>query len=138
MAEKKLLIGRQEVIDLPAFGMFGVEAKIDTGAYTSSIHCSKLSVQVVDGTPILTFQLEGVARQFNTTEFEKKKIRSSNGSEQERYVISTEMVMFAKKFKAELSLTDRSKMKFPVLIGRKVLSGRFVVDVSEKNVSLKR
>ena len=38
---------------------------------------------------------------------------------------------------AEFSLSDRSDMKYPVLIGRKLLKGRFIVDVSRKNVSLK-
>ena len=35
----KKIIGRKEKIDLNEWGITGITAKIDTGAYTSSIHC---------------------------------------------------------------------------------------------------
>ena len=39
---------------------------------------------------------------------------------------------FGKKYKTVISLTDRSDMKYPMLIGRKFLSERFLVDVSQE------
>ena len=36
---EKLIIGRRELIDFPELSLFGIEAKIDTGAYTSVLHC---------------------------------------------------------------------------------------------------
>ena len=39
------LIGRREFVDFPLLGVFKIEAKIDTGAYTSSIHCSEIYIK---------------------------------------------------------------------------------------------
>jgi hypothetical protein len=62
----------------------------------------------------------------------QKYVRSSNGESQSRYFIKTQ-VKFAngKKYPITMSLTDRSSMKFPVLIGRRLLAGRFIVDVGK-------
>jgi hypothetical protein len=142
MSKPLQLIGRQEFINLPEFGLKAVEAKIDTGAYTSAINCSKVKLTKVNGVPTLTFQLSGIkihekkARKFSTTTFKKKKIRSSNGDIEERYIVMTTTVVFRRRIKTEFSLSDRSKMKFPILIGRKLLKNRFIVDVSKKNLSL--
>jgi hypothetical protein len=143
MSKPLQVIGRQDFVNLPEFGLKRIEAKIDTGAYTSAINCSRLKLTKVDGVPTLTFYLSGhrihehKARKFSTTSFKKKKIRSSNGVTEERYIIKTTVVMFRKRINAEFSLSDRSKMKFPILLGRKLLSNRFIVDVSLKNLSLK-
>ncbi len=59
-----------------------------------------------------------------------KKVKSSNGKVEKRIFIKTAIELFGKKYKAELSLTDRADMKYPMLIGRKYLQGHFLVDVS--------
>lgn len=141
MANQLQTIGRQEIIDLPEFDLENVEAKVDTGAYTSSINCSRLKTKEIDGVEHLTFYLSGSkihekkARRFVTKNFKKKRIRSSNGQMEERFIITTTAVFFGKKIKMDFSLADRSKMKFPILLGRKLLSKKFVVDVSKKNLS---
>ncbi|OEK02379.1 ATP-dependent zinc protease [Roseivirga sp. 4D4] len=143
MGEHLTIIGRQDIVDLPELNLVNVEAKVDTGAYTSSINCSRVSVKVIDGVKTLTFFISGSrihekkARKFTTTTFDQKKIRSSNGITESRYIINTYIILFGKKKKLELSLADRSKMKFPILLGRKFLTDRFIVDVSEKNLSYK-
>ena len=40
----KKIIGRTERIDLKALSLFGLDAKIDTGAYTPSLHCQNIEV----------------------------------------------------------------------------------------------
>ena len=143
MAKKILVIGRQDVIDLPGLGLEEIEAKIDTGAYTSAINCSRVKVTTSNNVKELTFYLSGSkihekrARKFKTTDFRKRKIKSSNGQIEERYVIRTTAVIFGKRHRMEFSLSDRSKMKFPILLGRKLLTGRYLVDVSKKNLSYK-
>lgn len=143
MAKKLNLIGRQDIIDLPNFGLENIEAKVDTGAYTSAINCSRVKVSTVNGQRELTFYLSGSkiherkARRFKTSDFRLKKIKSSNGHMEERYVIKTVAIIYGKKIRMEFSLSDRSNMKFPILLGRKMLTGRFIVDVSKKNLSYK-
>lgn len=133
----KKTIGRADIVDFPDLGIEGVKAKIDTGAFTSSIHCKKISVK--EG--VLSFHVSidqngtTISKRFETTDYTQKKIRSSNGVAQLRYVIKTKIVLFGKAYPAQFSLTDRSRMKNPVLLGRKLLKGRFLVDVSEKNLS---
>lgn len=61
---------------------------------------------------------------------QKKNVKSSNGKVEERYFIKSVIEIFGKKYKAELSLTDRKDMKYPMLLGRKFLKDKFIVDVS--------
>lgn len=139
----KRVLGRRELVDFPEFGLRGVEAKVDTGAYTGAIHCSNIHVEPdPDGRPVLHVQLldpshpnfDGRALRFAA--FTRRDIKSSNGDVQERYVIQTIIQLFGENFNTEFSLSDRSDMKYPVLLGRALLrQGRFVVDVARRNVS---
>ena len=59
-----------------------------------------------------------------------KNVKSSNGKTEERIFVKTTVELLGKKYEAELSLTNRKDMRYPMLIGRKYLKGRFLVDVS--------
>jgi hypothetical protein len=134
-------IGRNDIIDLPELGLFDIRAKVDTGAFTSALHCSRIKVTEKEGVPTVTFQISGATigrkgtSKFETSDFTQRKIKSSTGHIENRVVIKTRLVVFGKKFRTEFSLTDRSGMKFPVLLGRKFLKKGFVVDVREENLS---
>ena len=54
---------------------------------------------------------------------------------EQRFLIGTEIVIFEQTFPIFLTVTERGAMKFPVLLGRKFLSKKFVVDPSLKNLS---
>lgn len=134
MAKEKKLIGRIEYIDMLEIGLEGLKAKIDTGAYTSSIHCDKVK-EITDEAGVkhlqVVIKLSGTkkTRAFDT--YQLVKVRSSNGTLQRRYKIKTRIKLGAKIYKAEFTLTDRSSMRYPILLGRKLLKGRFLVDVSK-------
>lgn len=144
MPKKKIVIGRKDIIDLPEFGLHGVKAKIDTGAYTSAIHCSRIKVINLGGKEFVTFhipgsKIHGVGKKvFKTNDYILKNIKSSTGHLEERFVIKTQVLIFNKLIRTEFSLTDRSTMKFPILLGRKLLSKRFFVDVAAANLSYKK
>lgn len=137
----KILIGRTDIIDLPEFGLVDMEAKIDTGALTSAIHCSRIKLVKSGDKEYISFMIPGstVAGvkgvKFKTADFKQRNIKSSNGHMECRYVIKTKVAMFGMKIKTEFSLTDRSDMKYPILLGRKLLRKRFLVDVSKANLS---
>jgi hypothetical protein len=141
----KRVVGRRELVDFPQFGVWGVEAKVDTGAYTGAIHCSDIHVETLpDGRPVLrVLLLDAEHAQFNGrplefVDFSLRDIKSSNGEVQERYVIHTSIRLFGEDFATEFSLSDRSDMRYPVLIGRLLLRrGRFIVDVARRNLSYK-
>jgi len=142
----KRTLGRRELIDLPALGLAGVEAKVDTGAYTSAIHCQdvRLATDPATGQPVLHVRLLDPehpttdGRPLAFREFDRRDIRSSNGEVQARYVIRTVVRLYGQDFGAEFSLADRSDLRHPVLLGRTLLrQGRFVVDVSRRDMSYK-
>jgi hypothetical protein len=130
------IIGRREYIDFPDFNVHGIEAKIDTGAYRSALHCSVIEERIVNDAANLYFKLlDETHPEFNEVwhsvqEFQRKKIKSSSGDWEERYIIKTRIKMGRKTVLTTVSLTDRGSMRFPVLIGRKMLKGKFVVNVS--------
>ena len=141
---EKRVIGRRELVALPELEIEEIEAKIDTGAYTSAIHCSDIHEETnADGKKVICVELLDPSHpQYNHkklrfAEYDFRDIKSSFGEVQQRYVIRTTIELFGEVIEAEFSLSDRSDMKYPVLIGRKLLKGRFIVDVSRKNVSQK-
>ena len=124
------LIGRREFIDFPELGLEHIEGKIDTGAYTSSIHCENISINYEDSKPVLYFTVEqdGV-KTLRFEKFDRKKIKNSFGEMEERYVIKTIFKLGKKKVRSVISLSNRDNMRFPVLIGRRLLKGKFLIDV---------
>jgi hypothetical protein len=138
---EKCLIGRRDMVDLPGFGLQDIEAKVDTGAYTSAIHCSHIKLIERRGVKKISFHIlgslqEGLGeRVFVTKNFKEKKIKSSFGQIEERFVIKTKIKLFGRVIRAEFSLSDRTEMKYPILLGRKLLKNRFIVDVSLFNLS---
>ena len=63
------------------------------------------------------------------SEYSTRRVRSSNGREEERYQIITTVVIKNKRVRAKMTLADRSTQMYPMLIGRNVIRGRFIVDV---------
>lgn len=134
--KKKVIIGRHELISFPLLELYSIEAKIDTGAYTSAIYCSEL---LPDEHGIYCKFLNAEHPQYNNNflffeHYELSKIRSSNGQIQQRYIVSTSIIIGKQELEIELSLSDRNEMKFPVLLGRKFLKGNFMVDVTKTNI----
>lgn len=135
------VIGRLESVDFPEWDLYDIEAKIDTGAYTSSLHCHHISPVTRGGEKYVKFNLLDPSHEtYNDKLFElpihrKKVVKSSNGTREERFVVKTKIRILDMLLTAQLSLTDRSEMRYPVLIGRKLINGRFLVDVSQKHLS---
>lgn len=136
MARALITIGRLEHIALPGLGVPRVEAKIDTGAYRSALHYQKLKTRKRNGTRelVVTFQMGGVRKTKVFRAFKRVSVKSSNGESSRRYLINTQVKLNGHIVRTQATLFDRSDMKYQVLLGRKFLRGRFLVDVSRKNV----
>lgn len=130
-------LGRSDRVDLPGLGLTNIHAKIDTGAYTCSLHCSR--TEIIDGK--LEFVLldeehpEFTGMKFVFSKFDKREIKNSFGEAERRFVIKTSIKIYDHLIKAEFSLSNRGNLKFPVLLGRKILRKRFLIDVTEKDLS---
>lgn len=137
---EKKTIGRKEKITLPELGLNLVWAKIDTGAYTSSLHAEQIREEEVEGKKVLKFQilmpkhLKFTGRTLVFEKYREKKVKNSFGQAEVRYLIETKLQLAGETYRAEFTLTDRSTMKNAVLLGRKILRGRFLVDVSQTNL----
>ncbi|MCJ7758695.1 MAG: RimK/LysX family protein [Gillisia sp.] len=134
---EKIVIGRFEKADFPLLDLENISIKIDTGAYTSSIHCDNI-VEKEDQL-YCTF-LDEEHPLYNGKEFIFKNydivfVKSSNGIIQKRYQVQSTITIFDKVFKISLSLSARQEMRFPVLIGRKFLTKKFLVDPELIDVS---
>ena len=137
---KKLIIGRTDIADFPKLELFDIDIKIDTGAFTSSFHCHHIEIENHQlKCQFLDPKHEKYHEKYFLFEnFTQKKVKSSNGMVENRYLILTEIVLFNQKYPIELTLTERGSMKYPVLLGRKFLSKKFIVDTAKKNVSFKK
>lgn len=127
------LVGWRELVGLPDLASSRIPAKIDTGARTSSLHATDIERFDRDGQRWVRFLLDvGQGRNEAVTcevpRVDRRIITSSNGESQDRFIIRTRLVLGEHAFRAEFSLADRSDMKFPILIGRTALKGRFLVD----------
>ena len=136
-------IGRIDRADFPELNLSNIKIKIDTGAYTSSIHSHHIK-EVLDGDEkYIKFQILDPSHLkyrdeiFKTKHFKKKQVKNSFGTSEERVVIKTTIKIFEEEYPIELTLSERSDMKYPVLIGRKLLNHRFIVDTSLQNLSFK-
>ncbi len=131
------VLGRSDRVDLPELGISDIHAKIDTGAYNCCLHCS--SAEVINGR--LEFVLldeehpEFTGMKFTFKKFEKREIKNSFGEAELRFVIKTKIKIYDHLIKAEFSLSNRGNLKFPVLLGRKTLRNRFLIDVTKKDLS---
>lgn len=133
------ILGRSDRVDLPGLGLYNIHAKIDTGAFTSSLHCSR--AEVINGQ--LEFVLlddehpEFTGMKFVSREFTEREIKNSFGVAEKRYVIITTVKIFSEQISAEFSLSDRDELRFPILLGRKILRDRYLIDVTKKNLSFR-
>lgn len=139
MEKKK--IGRKEKISLPKVGLKLVWAKIDTGAFTSSLHAEGIREEEEDGKKVLKFELlmpghrDFTGKTLSFEEYKQKKVKNSFGQEETRYLIATKIKIAGETFLAEFTLSDRSSMKNSILLGRKILQDKFLVDVNKVNLS---
>jgi len=142
--KEKRVIGRKERIHFVDFGLRNLIAKIDTGAYSSSLHCHIMGITTKEGEEYIKFVPLVYKNKVKnspvivTKVTKKKLVKSSSGHTEERYFVKLEVQMNGHSVKTEFSLTDRSSMRHTILLGRKFLKGNYVVDVSRKFVFSKK
>ena len=135
---KKMIIGHVEYIDLPDFNINNIKAKIDTGAYSGSIHVNYIKRITEGGCEKIQFSLldenhpEFKNNIYTIDTFQTKKIKSSNGHSELRYIIPIKIILKNKVIDTKLSLSDRTEMRYPILLGRKFIKNLFLIDVSKK------
>lgn len=131
---KKIIIGSREYCSLPELGIELIKAKVDSGAKTTALHAEnlisfkknnedwvKFSIQPIKSKPEQIIECEAKL-------VEKRIIKSSNGTKEERFVIKTKLLLGNSSFPIEVTLTNRKLMGFQMLLGRQALTQRYLID----------
>jgi hypothetical protein len=129
---KKQVLGWKESVVLPDLGNIRLPAKLDTGARTSALHAVDMKYSKSRSTMWIEFDLpdidQSMRHRFRLPVAEHRSVKSSTGTAQIRPVVILSLRLADQVWSTEVTLTDRSDMELPMLIGRSALKGRFVVD----------
>jgi hypothetical protein len=134
MEKNKRTIGWREWLALPDLGIQAIKAKIDTGARTSALHTFGIEPFEQDGVLKIKFGIHPLQRRKDVEIYciadvvDRRRVTSSDGQSEKRYVIATSMVLGDFKWPVELTLTNRKSMRFRMLLGRVAMSKHLVVD----------
>ena len=133
-AQPLLRFGWEEWVALPDLGLPALKAKVDTGARTSSLHAFDLEEVVVGGRDHVSFTIhpwqatDEDAVGLTLPVHDRRSVRSSSGHAEDRIVVLMRLTLARRRITAEVTLTDRRKMRFPMLLGREAMAGRVLVD----------
>ena len=120
-----LIVGWQERVDLPLLGLSNLKAKIDTGARTSALHATDIVTFERDGAPWVRFhtRFDDDARDTDVEcpIHDQREIKNTSGIPERRIVIRTKFRISDRLWNIDLSLTERTEMKFRMIVGRTAL-----------------
>jgi hypothetical protein len=133
----KLVIGWKEYVDFVEWGISGVRAKVDTGALTSVLDVASYSLRDDGGQGTiaeLRVALDpGHPDHLTTITCPVRKmvvVANSSGLREHRPLVETDVRLGSIVQRMALTVTNRAGMRFRMILGRRALRDRFVVDVS--------
>ena len=132
-------VGWREWVAFPELGLPAVRCKVDTGAATSSLHATAVERFARGGAPWARFTVRPFFRRHRAVRVaceapvvDERHVRSSSGHEDLRLVVGVTLRLGvrsdAPEWPVELTLADRKRMQFPMLLGREAMAGRVAVD----------
>jgi hypothetical protein len=129
-------VGPMLDVSLPQLGIDRITAKVDTGAFSGSLHAQDIQESKEDGKRQLRFRPYGSVHGVVTVDkYHRRTVKSSNGQRSDRFAFNTAVVVEGKTYPITITLSDRSAMKYQMLIGRNFLETHgFIVDVSKNNL----
>lgn len=130
---RKIVIGRTEPIGFVDEELMDIPARVDTGAYRSAVHAE----DIVEKDGILSFKLlknhpsvGGRTVQMTSSEYNTVQIENSFGHKEKRYEVKMRVRLGPRIVKTGFTLANRGKKLYPVLVGRKLLNTRYLVDTT--------
>lgn len=133
----KILLGYKEWVSLPDLGIPKINAKIDTGATFSTLHALDISLIKKNKKTFVKFIIQPflqdrmIFRSCSLPIIDERTIISSNGERERRYIIQTALQLNDRIVDINVTLTNRSLMRFPMLLGRKALEKVAIIDPSK-------
>ena len=128
------VIGWREWVSLPELGVDHIKVKVDTGARTSSLHAFDLREVERDGIVRVQFSIHPEQRRSHPSIsvdlplVARRRVRDSGGKVELRPVVETIVELLGQRWPIELTLTRRDTMGFRMLLGRRAIRRRFIID----------
>ena len=132
--DELIIVGVWEYITLPGFIDKKFKAKCDTGADYSSINAYEIKITEHKGNKFVNFKLEESGQEYMLLIDSIREIKSSNGESERRPVVYIPVRIANRIIGVECTLTNRESMKYRMLLGRRALENRFMVDPSRSNL----
>lgn len=127
-------LGIIEMVSMPELGITSEYAKIDTGAYSGSVHCESIKkLKAKDGSSFLRIvPIDALHSPVDIYAYRMTEITSSTGHTVRRYVIDTPIIINGEEYEISISLATRDRLKVKMLIGRRFLRKyNLLVDVTK-------
>lgn len=126
------IVGWREWVGLPELSRAPILAKVDTGAWSNTLHASE--IEIIESSPEtrIRFRLEEGSRWTERPLHRWRRIRDTGGHETMRPVIRTTIEIASRDFDIEVCLADRSQLKHRMILGRNFLRLGFIVNPSRQ------
>ncbi len=137
MTAPRVLIGWNEYVDIPEWGIRRLRAKVDTGARSSALHVENIEELPRDRVrfDVVLHRVKRERRVHVTTRIARRgRVRSSTGHYETRIFVRAPVRIGPVEREVEVSLVDRERMIFRMLLGRTALSGPFLIDPDRSHV----
>lgn len=129
-----LHVGWREWLALPDLGLPAIKAKIDTGAKTSALHAFYTEAYEEDGIKMVKFGIHPIQHKLELEVAchapikDYRQVSDSGGHKEMRYVIESNVVIGDRQWPIEMTLTNRDTMRFRMLLGRRAMDQRVIVE----------
>jgi hypothetical protein len=137
IGKRLIIIGRSERVILPDLSSIKVPAKIDTGADWSSIWAHKIVVDNKNLNVIFfgprSKYYTGQVHVFTPKEYSITRVANSFGQKEIRYKVKLKLMIEGRLINGTFTLADRSTKLYSILLGRSLINGKFIIDVSKGN-----
>lgn len=127
-------VGWREWLALPDIGLPAIKAKVDTGAKTSALHAFYVERFRHNGGDWVRFGVHPIQKDSKTIVhceaplLGSRVVSDSGGHRERRFVIETRVQLSGHEWPIELTLTNRDNMLFRMLLGRRAMEARILVN----------
>lgn len=136
-ADEPAVYGWVEKTTLEPWGV-ELKAKLDSGALTSSLHAENIEEFEQEGEAWVRFDVnvvdlasgEPVSRRFEKPIHRRIKVTGAGGSDRRKVVLMT-LCLGDTRYEEQVSLENREKLHYPVLLGRRTIKSLGLLDTTE-------